>query len=186
MTTTTNKTTGRPTPFEIEDSIEFGERFDELAGPYDGEAGPCVARGALSVAEDRDISPKGERGGVTIFGTPAPMVYAMKGFAPDEGPQGSKLNFVTRFSRPETQPDGTKRPDSVHLLSFDVTVFAQELMDAVFGRAWKPEDRAIDTVIRKLRLKIDPLGGDGGIKAVRGNGYVFVGFPTVEAPDGGG
>ena len=66
MTTTTNKTTGRPTPFEIEDSIEFGERFDELAGPYDGEAGPCVARGALSVAEDRDSSresgsPKGER-----------------------------------------------------------------------------------------------------------------------------
>ena len=54
-----------------------------------------------------------------------------------------------------------------------------ELLDAVFGRLWKPEDRAIDTVIRKLRLKIDPLGGDGGIKAVRGSGYVFVGFPIV-------
>jgi DNA-binding response OmpR family regulator len=61
-----------------------------------------------------------------------------------------------------------------------------ELMGAVFGRLWKPEDRAIDTVIRKLRLKIDPLGGDGGIKAVRGSGYVFVGFPPVPATDGGG
>lgn len=61
-----------------------------------------------------------------------------------------------------------------------------ELMGAVFGRIWKPEDRAIDTVVRKLRLKIDPLGGDGGIKAVRGNGYVFVGFPIVTGRDGGG
>lgn len=61
-----------------------------------------------------------------------------------------------------------------------------ELMAAVFNRAWKPEDRAIDTLVRKLRLKIDPLGGDGGIKAVRGNGYVFVGFPQVPAPEEGG
>jgi DNA-binding response OmpR family regulator len=60
-----------------------------------------------------------------------------------------------------------------------------ELLGAVFGRIWKPEDRAIDTVIRKVRQKIAPLGGDGGIKAVRGNGYVFVGFPTVSATDGG-
>jgi len=66
------------------------------------------------------------------------------------------------------------------------SVSRPELMGAVFGRLWKPEDRAIDTVIRKLRLKIDPLGGDGGIKAVRGSGYVFVGFPTVPAMDGGG
>jgi len=61
-----------------------------------------------------------------------------------------------------------------------------ELMAAAFDRLWKPEDRAIDTVIRKLRLKIDPLGGDGGIKAVRGNGYVFVGFPQMQTADGGG
>jgi DNA-binding response OmpR family regulator len=60
-----------------------------------------------------------------------------------------------------------------------------ELMGAVFGRLWKPEDRAIDTLIRKLRHKIDPMGGDGGIKAVRANGYVFVGFPTVPAADWG-
>jgi DNA-binding response OmpR family regulator len=65
------------------------------------------------------------------------------------------------------------------------SVSRPELMGAVFGRIWKPEDRAIDTVIRKLRHKIAPLGGDGGIKAVRGNGYVFVGFPILPAPDGG-
>ncbi len=57
-----------------------------------------------------------------------------------------------------------------------------ELMGAAFGRPWKPEDRAVDTVVRKLRLKIDPLGGDGGIKAARGNGYVFVGFPPLPDP----
>ena len=66
------------------------------------------------------------------------------------------------------------------------SVSRPELMGAVFGRIWKPEDRAIDTVVRKLRHKIAPLGGDGGIKAVRGNGYVFVGFPIVAAPDGAG
>ena len=52
--------------------------------------------------------------------------------------------------------------------------------------AWKPEHRAIDTVIRKLRHTTAPLGGDGGIKAVRGNGHVFVGFPMVPAGEEGG
>ena len=66
------------------------------------------------------------------------------------------------------------------------SVSRPELMGAVFGRTWKPEDRAIDTVIRKLRHKIAPLGGDGGIKSVRANGYVFVGFPTLSAKDEGG
>jgi DNA-binding response OmpR family regulator len=66
------------------------------------------------------------------------------------------------------------------------SVSRPELMGAAFGRTWKPEDRAIDTVVRKLRFKIDKLGGDGGIKAVRGNGYVFVGFPMLSAGEEGG
>lgn len=46
----------------------------------------------------------------------------------------------------------------------------------VFGRAQRPGDRAVDTVIRKLRRKIQPPGGPECIKTVRPVGYVFVGF----------
>lgn len=62
-------------------------------------------------------------------------------------------------------------------------VTRKELMHAVFHRPWKSDDRAVDTVVRKLRRKIAGDRGDGGIKAVRPTGYVFVGFPG-EAPRG--
>ncbi|MFZ5609630.1 MAG: response regulator [Pseudomonadota bacterium] len=49
-----------------------------------------------------------------------------------------------------------------------------QLMDEVAGRAWTPFDRAIDTQVRRLRVKL----GDAGrtprlIQTVRGAGYVF-------------
>jgi DNA-binding response OmpR family regulator len=59
----------------------------------------------------------------------------------------------------------------------------QELMLAVFRRPWKADDRAVDTVVRKLRRKISGDHGDGGIKTVRPTGYIFVGFPNSGPSD---
>lgn len=65
-------------------------------------------------------------------------------------------------------------------------VSRQELMLAVFRRPWKADDRAVDTVVRKLRRKIAGDHGDGGIKTVRPTGYVFVGFPSARPSDRAG
>lgn len=65
-------------------------------------------------------------------------------------------------------------------------VSRQELMLAVFRRPWKADDRAVDTVVRKLRRKISGDHGDGGIKTVRPTGYVFVGFPNARPSDRAG
>jgi len=62
-------------------------------------------------------------------------------------------------------------------------VTRQELMLAVFRRPWKADDRAVDTVVRKLRRKISGDHGDGGIKTVRPTGYIFVGFPNTGSSD---
>jgi DNA-binding response OmpR family regulator len=51
----------------------------------------------------------------------------------------------------------------------------------VFGRALRPGDRAVDTVIRKLRRKIQPGDGPDCIKTVRPTGYAFVGFADEPA-----
>ena len=49
------------------------------------------------------------------------------------------------------------------------------ISDLVFKRPHRPEDRAVDTVVMKLRLKITP----GSIRSVRIAGYVFTGFGGV-------
>lgn len=64
-------------------------------------------------------------------------------------------------------------------------VSRKELMQRVFQRPWKADDRAVDTVVRKLRRKIAGAAGDRVIKAVRPMGYVFVGFPGQDPGDQG-
>lgn len=52
----------------------------------------------------------------------------------------------------------------------------------VFRRPWREGDRAVDTVIKKLRRKIEPKPEEPeSIKTVRQLGYVFVAFPDGEA-----
>lgn len=51
------------------------------------------------------------------------------------------------------------------------------LSERVFGRSYEIGDRAVDTVVKKLRQKIQPEGESGFIQSVRPVGYVFVGFP---------
>ncbi|WP_421996175.1 response regulator transcription factor [Roseococcus sp.] len=53
-----------------------------------------------------------------------------------------------------------------------------ELCRQVFGRPFRVGDRAVDTIVKNLRRKIEPESGDFvSIQAVRTFGYVFVGFP---------
>lgn len=54
------------------------------------------------------------------------------------------------------------------------------ISDEVFKRTFRQGDRAVDTVVMKLRLKIGGEVGQQAINAVRLAGYVFTGF-TAEA-----
>lgn len=54
------------------------------------------------------------------------------------------------------------------------------LSQRVFSRPYQPADRAVDTVIKKLRMKIDPPNTTSCIRSVRPTGYVFTGFPEAK------
>jgi DNA-binding response OmpR family regulator len=61
------------------------------------------------------------------------------------------------------------------------------LFESVFGRRYDPMDRAVDTLIRKLRTKIEPGSEPTVIKTIRPIGYAFMGFPEQDTlPDNGG
>jgi two-component system OmpR family response regulator len=62
-------------------------------------------------------------------------------------------------------------------------VSREECHRLVLRRPYRVEDRAIDTLVAKLRSKIEPeRAGQRRIHALRGVGYVFVGFDV--APPG--
>jgi DNA-binding response OmpR family regulator len=48
-----------------------------------------------------------------------------------------------------------------------------ELVNALRGRDWTYFDRSIDTLVARLRKKIEAKGGTSLIRSVRGIGYVF-------------
>ena len=56
----------------------------------------------------------------------------------------------------------------------------EALHQATFGRPLRAGDRAVDSVVYKLRRKIgEDLGEHEVIKGVRQVGYVFTGFPAT-------
>jgi DNA-binding response OmpR family regulator len=58
-------------------------------------------------------------------------------------------------------------------------VAREALHQATFGRPLRAGDRAVDSVVYKLRRKIgEDLGEHEVIKGVRQVGYVFTGFPA--------
>lgn len=62
-------------------------------------------------------------------------------------------------------------------------VSREECHRRVLRRPYRVEDRAIDTLVAKLRSKIEPEeGGPRRIHALRGVGYVFVGFDAAAGP----
>lgn len=81
-----------------------------------------------------------------------------------------------------TSPSGVR----ISLTSMEMrlaTVLAQharqavsrdQLCQALYNRRWNPEDRSIDTVVGRLRHKIEAALGDAApLKSVHGVGYVF-------------
>ncbi len=49
-----------------------------------------------------------------------------------------------------------------------------QISQALYNRRWNPEDRSIDTVVGRLRHKIEGMiGGAAPLKSVHGVGYVF-------------
>ena len=48
-----------------------------------------------------------------------------------------------------------------------------ELTHALKGRTWDVFDRSIDTLVARLRKKIDQVGAPSLIRSARGVGYVF-------------
>lgn len=62
-------------------------------------------------------------------------------------------------------------------------VSREECHRRVLRRPYRVEDRAIDTLVAKLRGKIEPeRDGPRRIHALRGVGYVFVGFDAAATP----
>ncbi|MBP2227567.1 DNA-binding response OmpR family regulator [Azospirillum agricola] len=49
-----------------------------------------------------------------------------------------------------------------------------QISQALYSRRWNPEDRSIDTVVGRLRHKVEgAIGGTAPLKSVHGVGYVF-------------
>lgn len=49
-----------------------------------------------------------------------------------------------------------------------------QISQALYNRRWNPEDRSIDTVVGRLRHKVEgAVGGAAPLKSVHGVGYVF-------------
>ena len=63
-------------------------------------------------------------------------------------------------------------------------VSRDELSQIVLRRKFDPLDRSIDNLVSKLRKKFEGAGSSGVVKAVRSEGYVFVGFDAAHAAEG--
>ncbi len=57
----------------------------------------------------------------------------------------------------------------------------EDLCRRVFNRQWQPYDRSLDSIVVKLRRKLEPNPDHPMvIKTIRGKGYLFTGFPSTE------
>lgn len=110
--------------------------------------------------------------------------------APETAPQGRSWQFSIP-KRELRRPDGSSCP--LTTAEFEILRLLYEaegqpvsrasLCEQVFRRPFDVEDRAVDTVVRKLRRKLETGGDAEVIKTVRPLGYVFTGFadPTKQA-----
>lgn len=96
---------------------------------------------------------------------------------------------LSQASRGLVRPDGT--PVSLTGAEFELltqlietpnrTISRDALARRVLGRAWRPEDRAVDTLVLRLRQKLGS-GGERTIVTIRNQGYAFTAFPDTLAP----
>ncbi|CAH2601696.1 Response regulator transcription factor [Rhodovastum atsumiense] len=60
------------------------------------------------------------------------------------------------------------------------TVAREDLFRAVLRRGFRPDDRAVDGLVSRIRLKLGAATGQRNcIRSIRGVGYVFTGFPAA-------
>ena len=66
-------------------------------------------------------------------------------------------------------------------------VSRQDISIALTGRDWDPYSRSIDSLVRRLRIKVEERTGCPlPVQAVHGVGYAFVGAVVTTAEDGAG
>src|SRR5215813_13782977 len=108
------------------------------------------------------------------------------GGAPEGAPdaRGAAWKFDP-MRRSLNAPDGSHVPLTTAECDLLIELVAKEglpqsredLCRRVFNREWSPYDRSLDSIVVKLRRKIEANPNDPlVIKTVRGRGYVFTGF----------
>jgi DNA-binding response OmpR family regulator len=100
-------------------------------------------------------------------------------------PPGAPCWKFDPMRRSLNAPDGSHVPLTTAECDLLIELVAKEglpqsredLCRRVFNREWSPYDRSLDSIVVKLRRKIEPNPDDPlMIKTVRGRGYVFTGF----------
>ena len=106
----------------------------------------------------------------------------------DQGDAASRWKFDPHRRRLST-PDGSLVPLTTAECDLLIELVAHEgnpqtredLCRRVFNRQWQPYDRSLDSIVVKLRRKLEPNPDHPMvIKTIRGKGYLFTGFPSTE------
>src|SRR5690606_29264247 len=109
--------------------------------------------------------------------------------APDEQEQSAARWKFDPHRRRLSTPDGALVPLTtaecdllIELVAHEGDPRAREARcRRVFNRQWQPYDRSLDSIVVKLRRKLEPNPDHPMvIKTIRGKGYLFTGFPSSD------
>ena len=109
--------------------------------------------------------------------------------APDEQEQAAARWKFDPHRRRLSTPDGALVPLTTAECDLLIELVAhegdpqtrEELCRRVFNRQWQPYDRSLDSIVVKLRRKLEPNPDHPMvIKTIRGKGYLFTGFPSSD------
>lgn len=79
-------------------------------------------------------------------------------------PAGVRINLTSMEMKLATLLAGQARQPATR----------DQISQALYNRRWNPDDRSIDTVVGRLRHKVEgAIGGPAPLKSVHGVGYVF-------------
>lgn len=162
--------------------------LDEAGGALARDAGADDAADrsapfAAVLARVRAVLRRADWGGAEEAATPAAA----------EAPAGTGLDGWRLLSerRQLLFPNGRECP--LTTAEFDLVqvlvdrrgrpVSRDAIARTVFGRPFRPDDRAVDNLVLRLRRKLETAADPRAIKTVRGAGYMFAGFGRA-AEDG--
>ena len=107
--------------------------------------------------------------------------------SPDDAEDASARWKFDPHRRRLSTPDGALVPLTTAECDLLIELVAHEgnpqtredLCRRVFNRQWQPYDRSLDSIVVKLRRKLEPNPDHPMvIKTIRGKGYLFTGFPS--------